>query len=89
MSAVKPGRVRAALTLAAVVLAVTGANFWLTAQMIKSNNQQRCSSFLSYASIPLPPQIPGNNARTWEASFESIAAARAKQLGCQGENNGG
>lgn len=75
-------RARSAGILTVLILAVTGGNMVYTAHEVRVNAQQRCSSLLADASIKMPPAQPGDNARTWEASFEAIAAARWRQLGC-------
>lgn len=75
-------KARSAAVLVALAAAVTGANFWFTAHTVTSNNQQRCTSLQAEAAIPLPQPIAGNPSRIWEAQFEAIQAARARQLGC-------
>lgn len=76
------GWARSAAILAALFVAVTVVNLVFTAQMIRSNNQVRCASIQAEASIPLPQPVAGNPSRVWEAQFEALMAARARQLGC-------
>lgn len=73
---------RNAALLALLIAVVTGGNMLYTAHVLRANSQQRCTSLRADASIPLPPPQPGYNARTWEAAYEAIAGARARQLGC-------
>ena len=55
-----------------------------TAHVVQGNNQTRCASVEADATIPLPHPVAGNPSREWEAAFEAIQRARAKQLGCSG-----
>lgn len=65
-----------------IPVALFGLSILFTVHYVASNSQQRCSSLLADASIPLPHPIAGNPSREWESAFEKNAAARARQLGC-------
>jgi hypothetical protein len=76
------GTRRAIVTLFALTVAMAVASILFTVHYVHANNQQRCTSLLADAAIPLPHPIAGNPSREWEAAFEKIAAARAHRLGC-------
>ena len=69
---------RSVAILVLLGLLVTGANLLFTAHLVREDNQQRCSTVVADATIPLP----SGPSRAWEARFEAIQAARARQLGC-------
>lgn len=66
-----------------IPVALFGLSILFTVHYVSANDQQRCSSLLADASIPLPHPIAGNPSREWEAAFEANAALRARQLGCR------
>jgi hypothetical protein len=68
----------------ALAILLVAANFLWTGLAINANNQQRCSSLVADASIPVPQPVKGNPSRLWEARFEAIARHRAEQLHCPG-----
>ena len=71
--------VRRALVVVFVLnLGLAGANLLWTEHEVMGNSQQRCSSVLADATIPLP----GGPSRAWAARFEAVQRARARQLGC-------
>jgi hypothetical protein len=47
-----------------------------------ANNRERCTSLEQVAAIPVPHPVAGNPSREWEARFEAIQGARARQLDC-------
>ncbi len=65
--------------LVVLALLVTGANLLWTAHLVREDNQQKCASVVADATIPLP----AGPSRTWDARFEAIQKARARQLGCE------
>ena len=69
---------RSVAVLVLLGLLVTGANLLWTAHVVNADNQQRCTSVLADATIPLP----GGPSRAWAARFEAVQRARARQLGC-------
>lgn len=71
---------RSVAALLLLGLLVGGANLLWTAHLVREDGQQRCGAVEAGATIPLPP--PGNPSRAWEARFEAIQQARARQLGC-------
>ena len=75
--------VRRALVVVFVLnLGLAGANLLWTEHEVMGNSQQRCSSVLADATIPLPHPAAGNPGREWDAAFEANARQRARQLGC-------
>ena len=72
---------RSVAVLVVLGLLVTCANLRWTAHVVRSSDQQRCSSVLADATIPLPQAA--SPSRDWEAAFEANARQRARQLGCK------
>ena len=77
----KPVR-RALVFLFVLCVLMAGSNILWTAYVVRAGNQARCASILADAHIPLPEPVAGNPSREWEAAFEAIQEARARQLGC-------
>jgi hypothetical protein len=73
---------RSVAILVILGLLVTGANLLYTAHAVQDGNQDRCSTVVADATIPLPPA--GSPGRQWEAAFEANSRDRARQLGCSG-----
>ena len=71
---------RSVAALVLLGLLVAGANLLWTAHLVRAGDRQRCASIVADATIPLP----AGPSRAWEARFEAIQAARARQLGCDG-----
>ena len=73
---------RALVFLFILNVALAVANLLWTSHEVMGNNQTRCGVVVAYATIPLPHPVAGNPSREWEAQFEAISRARARQLGC-------
>ena len=73
---------RSVAVLVLIGLLVTGANLLWTAHVVRTDNGNRCGTVVADATIPLTGV--SDPARKWEARFEAIARARARQLGCSG-----
>lgn len=73
------GALRSVAVLVLLALLVTGANLLWTAHEVRANDQQRCGSLTQTAAIPLS----SGPSRAWEARFEQVQKARARQLGCE------
>lgn len=77
-----PGVFRALLFFVGLFSVLFIVGFGVVYHFIQANNQTRCSTISAVAAIPIPKQLAGHDARLWEAQFEGIYRARARQLGC-------
>lgn len=70
---------RSVAALVLLGLMVTGVNLLWTAHLVRQDSRQRCGTVVASATIPLS----SGPSRAWEARFERVQQARARQLGCE------